>query len=257
MLPTYKENRVAYVLSMSLLAVLVLFVGVRTWNAALERKYIGKPSTVRDTISLSGEGKISSAPTLAMIQFGVVTQARTPTLAQSENATKMNAVQAAMKAMDIRERDIETSGYSMYPNYDYTRPSAQPPIMGYTVQQTVSIKVRDFEKVAQVLDRGVALGINQVNNVSFTIDDPKELQAQARLEALKDAKAKAEALADALGVDIVRVVSFSESAGGETPPYPMYARDMAMPMSEGAAAPSLEPGVQEVRANVTVTYEIR
>jgi uncharacterized protein YggE len=256
MMPTFKDQRAMYILMSTALVVLTVFLGVSTWNKSLEQKYIGKPSTVRDTISLSGEGKVSATPTLALVQFGVMTQSDTPAKAQSDNASKMNAVQAAMKQLGIQERDIETSGYTMYPNYDYSRSSAQPPIVGYTVQQNVSLKVRDFNKISQVLERGIALGINQVSGVSFTIDEPKELQAEARLEALKDAKKKAEALAEALGVDIVRVVSFSEASSYNPPsPYAAYAREgMGGDMS---ATPSLQPGTQEVYANVTVTYEIR
>jgi uncharacterized protein YggE len=115
MMPTFKDQRAMYILMSTALVVLTVFLGVSTWNKSLEQKYIGKPSTVRDTISLSGEGKVSATPTLALVQFGVMTQSDTPAKAQSDNASKMNAVQAAMKQLGIQERDIETSGYTMYP----------------------------------------------------------------------------------------------------------------------------------------------
>lgn len=251
---SYKEQPALLVLGGILLVVLTVFVGVKTWNAAVEHKYIGKPATVRDTITIQGEGKITSKPTLALVQFGVVTQSPTPAQAQSTNTAKMNTVTQAMKDLGIAEDDLETSGYSLNPNYDYSK--SPMVIQGYILTQNLSIKVRDFDKVGTVLERGVALGINQVNTVQFTIDEPAQLRDQARMEALEDAKKKADALARALGVDIVRVVSFSENGWSDPGPTPMYyGREAAV--SAMAPAPSIQSGTQDVQTSVSVTYEIR
>lgn len=252
---SYKEQPVLLALAGILLAVLVLFVGVKTWNAAVEHKYIGKPATVRDTITIQGEGKVTAKPTLALVQFGVVTQAATPAQAQSANTAKMNTVNQAMKELGIAVDDLETSGYNLNPNYDYAK--SPMTIQGYILSQNLSVKVRDFEKVGTVLERGVALGINQVNTVQFTIDEPAELREEARMKALQDAKKKADALADALGVDIVRVVSFSENGWSDPNPGVMYyARNEAV-SAAAPMAPSIQSGTQDVQTSVSVTYEIR
>ncbi len=251
---SYKEQPVLVALGGILLVVLTVFVGVKTWNAAVEHKYIGKPATVRDTITIQGEGKVTSKPTLALVQFGVVTQSPTPAQAQAANTAKMNTVTQAMKDLGIKEDDLETSGYALNPNYDYSK--SPMVIQGYILTQNLSVKVRDFDKVGTVLERGVALGINQVNTVQFTIDEPAQLREQARMEALEDAKKRAEALARALGVDIVRVVSFSESGWSDPGPTPMYyGREAAV--SAMAPAPSIQSGTQDVQTTVSVTYEIR
>lgn len=249
-----KEQPVVSALVGVLLVVLTVFVGVRTWNAVVEHKYIGKPVTVRDTITIEGHGKMTTKPTLALVQFGVVSQASTAAAAQRDNTTKMNAVIQAMRDLGVKEDDLETSGYSLNPNYDYNKsPYA---IMGYSVSQTLSVKVRNFDKIGEVLERGVALGINQVNTVQFSIDDPTSVRDEARMKALEDARKKAEALAEALDVDVVRVVSFAESSMSNPGPIPMYYREMAV-SSDGAAAPSIQSGTQDVEISVSVTFEIR
>lgn len=254
MFPSYKEQPFVHVLVSALFLALILFVGVRTWNAVAEHRFIGKPETVRDTITISGEGKVSAKPTLARVQFGVVTQAPTAAQAQNDNASKMNAVIAALQQLGIEKKDLETSGYYLNPVYDYSK--SPMTVQGYSLTQNLQVKVRDFDKVSTVLAKGVELGINQVNDVAFTIDDPKELQEAARMKALEDAKKKAENLADALDVNLVRVVSFSESSAGQPSPVPMYYRDAAV-SAAGPVAPSIQSGEQDVEMSVMVTYEIR
>lgn len=251
---SYKDQPVVYTLTSLVLLILALFIGVKAWNAGTEHRYIGKPSTVRDTITVDGSGKVSAKPTLASVRFAVVTQAGKAAQAQAQNTDKMNTVIAAMKVLGIKADDLQTSGYSLSPNYDYNRQPYQ--ILGYSVTQTLTVKVRDFDKVGQVLEQGVGLGINQVDAVSFTIDEPASTQEEARSKAIENAKQKAEKLADELGVQIVRVVSFSENGGGQ-PVY--YDRAiMAAPTAVGSApVPTIEPGTQEVSSNVSVTYEIR
>lgn len=252
---TYKEQPVAYVALSVLLVVLAIFGLVKTWNSYVEHKYIGKPTTVRDTIMIEGTGKVTAKPTLALVQFGVVSQAAAPGKAQTDNTNKMNAVIQAMKDLGIKADDLTTSGYSLSPVYDYSKNPYT--ILGYSVNQTLSVKIRSFDKIGTILERGVALGVNQVNNVQFTIDEPESSRDEARIKALQNAQKKADALAKALGVDIVRVVSFSESgAGGYPPPMPYY-RDSAVMNEQSAPAPDIQPGTQDVEMNVQVTYEIR
>ena len=147
-LPSYKEQPVIHVLVIALLTALVLFVGIRTWNGYTERAFIGKPDTVRDTISIAGEGKVSAKPTLARVQFGVVTQASTAAKAQADNTQKMNAVITALQQLGIEKKDLETSGYWLNPMYDYTKNPAL--IQGYTISQNLQVKVRDFDKLSTI-----------------------------------------------------------------------------------------------------------
>lgn len=248
-----KDNKFLQV-AMGLLAlVLIVFVGAKTRNALQEYHYIG--TSGRDTISIGGEGKVSAKPDLALANLGVTTDSPTVKDGQTQNTQKMNAIIAAIKAMGVEDKDIQTSNYSIYPKYDYS--NGKTTLSGYTVSQQVTVKVRNLDSVGDVLAKAGDLGANQVNGVSFTIDDPTSLQADARMKALEDARKKADVLARALGLTIVKVVTFSESSGN-VPPVPIpYMADKAYGIGGGGIpSPTVESGSLDVTSDVTVTFEV-
>lgn len=233
---------------------LVIFLGVKSRSMLEEYNYIGKQG--RDTINIEGQGKISARPDISMVSLGVTTESTKVKEAQSQNASKMNAIIEAVKAMGVEAKDIQTENYNLSPKYDWT--DGKQKLLGYIVSQNVSVKVRDMDKVGDIISKAGELGANQVGGIRFVIDDPKALEAQARDKAIDDARLKAKTLADKLGLNVVRVVSFSEYSGGVPTPAPYYtmAKD-AMNAQEMAAPPSIEAGSQDVVANVNVTFEIR
>ena len=233
--------------------VLVVFLGVQAWKGVLEARNVGIEPRDRDTFTITGEGKVSAKPTLAEVDLGLYSEGRDVPVVQEANTTKVNAIIAGMKQLGIAD-DIQTSNYNFGPKFDYTDGTAR--IIGYTVSQNLNIKVRDLTKVGTVLAKATELGSNQVNGVRFTIDDPTTVQQEARKEAIEDAKMKAEELARAMGVKIVKIVTFSESSGGgATPPIFAY---RAMDVAEQAApAPNIQTGSLDVQASVSVTFEIR
>ena len=237
----------------ALLVMLVLFTGAKAWNAFTEHREIGQVPRGRDTITIQGEGKVSGKPTLAQIDIGLYSEGKDVPEVQNQNSQKVNAMVAAMKELSIAEADLQTSHYSISPRYEY-KDGAQN-VIGYTVSQNVSVKVRDLAKVGTVLSKVGQLGANQVNGVNFTIDDPTALKQEARKEALQDARDKAEELAKALGVKITRVVTFAESSGSGIPPMPYaYKSEMAVAT---AIAPDIQAGSLDVVSQVSVTYEVR
>ena len=238
-----------------LLAVLVVFVGLKSWNAFAEHARIGVAVQDRDTITVSGMGKVSATPDIARLNLGVQTDAATVRAAQTENTTKMNAITAMLKEQGIKDEDLQTSGYSIYPRVNWT--NNRQDIIGYTVSQTVTAKVRELDKAGDILSRAGDLGANQVGGIDFTIDEPETLQDQAREHAIADAREKAEALAGQLGITLVKVVSFSE-AGTGGPIYPLYDRAVANEAGIGGALPSpdIQVGSQEVISNVSVVFEV-
>jgi uncharacterized protein YggE len=157
--------------------------------------------------------------------------------------------------MGIAEADMQTSNYSISPRYEYV--DGRQNIIGYSVSQNLSIKVRNLSQVGAVVSRAGELGSNQVNGVNFTIDEPSMIQQAARKEAIEDAEKKAMDLANALGVRLVRVVGFSESTPGSPVPMPIYRGEFDLAQSAAPVAPEIQPGELDVRATVTVTYEIR
>ncbi len=234
--------------------ILIVFLGVQAWKSVLEAYEVGHEPVGRDTIMISGEGKISAKPTLAELNLGLYSEGRDIPATQEDNAKKINAVIAALKGLGIAEADLQTSNYSIGPRYEYI--DGRQNIIGYSVSQNLMVKVRDLSQVGTVLSKAGELGTNQVNGVNFTIDEPASIQQEARKEAIADADKKALELARALGVRIVKVVGFSESTPGT--PVPLYAyRASDAVQNVAPIAPEVQPGELDVKANVTVTYEIR
>lgn len=211
-------------------------------------------------LSVSGEGEVRAVPDQAQLSAGVVSQAKTAAAALAANSTAMNEVFATLKKRGIPEKSIATSNFSINPQYPPYRQDApnedRSRIIGYEVSNQVTVIVDDVSKVGTVLDALVASGANQAGGVSFTIRDSKPLMRQAREDAVKDARAKAETLAKAAGVTLGSIVSINE--GGSYRPTPMFAGKMAMDMAAPSAPPPpVAPGEQSVTANVSIVWEIQ
>jgi uncharacterized protein YggE len=205
-------------------------------------------------LSVSGEGEVRAAPNAAQLSAGVVTAARTAAAALAENSKAMNAVFGTLHEAGIAERSIQTSGFSVSPQYATDKNGASTArITGYQVSNTVNVTVDDLGKTGPTLDALVASGANSIGEISFTIKDPKPLMAQARAAAVADAIARAQTLAKAAGVTLGPITSISES-GGYQPPRPMYR--MAA-MADNAAPPPIAGGEERVTASVSITWEIR
>lgn len=251
-LPSYLQ-----ILSGLLLAVLVVFVGLKSWNALAEHYRIGVAVRDRDTISVQGEGKVTATPDVALLNLGVQSDADTVRAAQTDNTKKMNAITAMLKEQGVKAEDIQTSGYSIQPRINWE--NGQQDIVGYTVNQNVTAKVRELDKAGDILAQAGDLGANQVGGIQFTIDDPQALQDEARQKAIDDAREKAQALAKQLGITIVKVVSFNESGQGG-PVYPMADRVMTLEAGGMGGAPSpapdIQPGSEEVMSDVQVVFEV-
>lgn len=207
------------------------------------------------TIAVTGEGKISAAPDIAELTFGVQTgRKETAKDAMASLKTGMDAVIAAVKGAGVAEKDISTDQFYLNPEYDWNEGIQIP--RGYQAQETLRVKVRDLDKVSDVLAAATNAGANQAGNVNFTIDDPEEARSEAREKAIAQAQEKARKLASDLGMRLGKVKGFSEG-GGVVPPVP-YMRSLAT-MESGAAdqAIPLPAGEQDVTAQVTLTYELK
>lgn len=217
-----------------------------------------------NSISVEGTGKVTAIPDIAKITFSVSEEADTAKDAQNRASEKMNAALELLTGMAIDEKDIKTTSYAISPKYSYPRPCYSgycPPdyeqtIIGYTVSQTVEVKVRDTAKAGDVLSALGEAGVSDLYGPSFTTDDPEALKAEARGKAIADARAKAGALAKDLGVQLVHVTGFFESTGG----YPIYygkAEALGIGGDTSGVVPSVPTGENEISVTVNVTYEVR
>jgi uncharacterized protein YggE len=202
-------------------------------------------------LSVSASAEVKRAPDVASMSAGVVTQAADANAAMRANAEQMQKVMAAIRAAGIADKDIQTSGINLNPNYRYAE-NQPPAITGYQASNNVNLKVRDLAKLGKVLDALVASGANQVNGPSFDIDKPDAVQDEARRAARENARARANMYAQALGLQVRRIVSISEG-GGFQPPMPMpMVRMQAMAKDAGT---EVAPGDNSVGASLAVVFE--
>jgi len=254
------------VTALAVLALLALYLLVQIFSEFKSMRYIGSGVSATNTITVSGEGEVSAVPDTATFSVTIQERAREVKDAQNKATEKGNAVIDYLKEQGIEDKDIQTADYSVYPEYEYSTKACEPNVYcvpgkqtltGYQVSQTITVKVRDTEQAGELLSGVGERGATQVSGLSFTIDDEEALQQAARDEAIAQAKEKADNLASALGVDVVRVVGFSEDGN-----YPMpyaYGRGVAMDTmsAEAKVAPSIPTGENKIISNVTITYEIR
>jgi uncharacterized protein len=241
-----------------------LFLLAAFFGKLKEIRFIGSGLDATNTISVQGEGKIERAPDTAKVSFTVRNESRDLKTAQNTVSTKIDAISKALKDLGVEERHIKTDSYTSYPQYNYPQqpcyggvcPSSSPTIRGYEVAHTITVAVKDLEKVDEVLGILGTNGVTDLSGPNFGFEDDKAVAREARDMAIADAREQAKALAKSLNVRIVRIVSFSESGVGS--PMPYYARDAVMNEASGAEkAPVLPVGDNTVRSNVTVVYEIR
>ncbi len=238
----------------TILTLFLVFAGFKQLVGAVNDFRNGGTNNIPQTVSFTGEGKVKAVPDTAKVEVGLVTEGKDSISVQNENTSKMNAVIKFLKDQGIKDEDIKTSNYNLSPKYDYNK--GKSTLVGYVINQMVAITVRDLTKVGRVLDGSVSSGANQVNSVSMFVDKPEEMKNKAREDAVKQAKEKASSASKIAGFKLGRVVSFYENSVGEPP---IYYETMMDGRGGGAAssAPQIEPGSQEIKISVTLTYLIK
>ncbi|MCJ7509416.1 MAG: SIMPL domain-containing protein [Dehalococcoidia bacterium] len=206
-------------------------------------------------LSVSGEGRASAAPDMAVLGLGVSAKASTVSAANSQAQGAMTALLDSLKAHGIQEKDIQTSGLSINPEYDYL--NNEQVLTGYRVSHMLQVKVRDIDRVGEVIDEAVQAGgdLLQIQSISLTIDDTTALRSQARQKAVADAQATAEELAALAGVTLGDPTYITES--NSTPYTQAYSYDRSVSYSaEAAPATEISPGELEVVVYVQISYTI-
>jgi uncharacterized protein YggE len=213
-------------------------------------------AAARPAISVTGEATASLAPDMALINLAVVRTEATARAALDGSNKGMADVLAAMKKAGVADKDLQTSGFFIQPQYDYSgdNDGKPPKLLGYQVGNTLTVRLRDLSKLGAVLDQAVTLGVNQGGDIRFLNDKPEPAIDKARAEAVRDALAKAKILADAAGVALGDVLEISDNAA-VADPVPM-AR-MSMAAKESADAVPVATGENSYRASVSVKVAIK
>ena len=202
------------------------------------------------TVSVTGEGHVAVAPDMATIALGVTTEGATAKAAMTTNSDALSAVMTRLKSTGIAERDLQTSGLSLGPRYDYDTSGGSQKVNGYVATNMVTVRVLALDTVGAVLDASITDGANTLNGITFGLQDNQAASDQARKAAVADARRKAELYAETLGAKLGRVVSLSEQGG------------MVMPMAMGAASFAKDASVPiangelSVDAGVSIVFEL-
>ena len=208
--------------------------------------------TPRPSIRTTGEATVTAKPDRAIIDVGVVTQAPTAQAAAAQNATQLDAALRDLKQAAGPAAQIKTISYALDPAYRYPREGGQPTIAGYTARNVVEVSTDDLAQAGKIIDAATRSGANTIQSLQFTLKNDREAHAQALREASLRAREDADAIAAALGVKILGVLSAEET--GVSQPRPIM-----MPMARMAEATAPTPiasGTVDIQAAVTLTVEI-
>jgi hypothetical protein len=208
------------------------------------------PSFVR----AAAEAVVTAKPDRAVLDIGVVTQAPTAQAASAQNATQLDAAIREIRTAMGAGSELKTIGYSVHPEYRYPQGGGQPKITGYTATNVLEVTLNDVSLVGKVIDVATQSGANTVTGLHFTLKDESAVKTRALREAAANARAKTEAMAQALGLRIVRVLSAEET--GTNIIRPLAGEMQSFARAAAAPATPVESGTIEVRANVTVTVEV-
>jgi uncharacterized protein YggE len=256
--------------------IFAVFLALEALSTLLGLHYIGQSNDLAYTITVGGHGEVLAVPDIATFSFSVVSDETTVAAAQQDAATKANAITAYLTGAGVDTNDIQTTDYSVSPQYNYQQAACPeqgtsasgaapgiivycPPnkqvLTGYEVSQQTTVKVRDTSKAGDLLSGVGSKGATEVSGLTFTTDDPEALTLEAREKAVADAQQQAQALAKSLGVSLGRVTSFydndAQNNGPQPAPYAVMSANAA-----SASAPNISVGQNDVTDDVSLTYEI-
>jgi len=249
------------ILTAFLIVSFVLLVSLTVWlNIDISNKIKeGRQIEAVNTITVTATGEIYAKPDLALATVSVITEAKTVTEVMTENTEKMNAVIDFVKGQGVEDKDLKTISFNIYPRYEWYEkgtcippcPSGKRVLIGYEIRQSLQVKIRNMEKIGDIIEGATAAGANQIDNLQLIIDKQDELKKQAREQAIEKAKAKANELASQLGVRLFKITNFTESAI-----FPYYGLEKAMGLGGDEGVPQIEIGENKIEATVNITYEI-
>jgi uncharacterized protein YggE len=259
-----KRVRISLSLTLTFLAA---FLFMQTIKTVKEYRYVGVGITPSNIITVSGEGEAFSVPDTAEFTFSILENAETAGEVQDVATKKANEAIKALVDNGIEEKDIKTVAYNLNPKYEWmvAKKCVRFPCeknrvqVGFELSQAIKVKVRNLDKAGEMLGIVTNTGVSSVSGLTFTIADEDSIKAEARKQAIDEAKTKAEKLAKDLGVSLVRIVGFSEDG---YMPSPVFTRNVsfdksAMSASSAEISPNIPAGENKLVSNVHITYEIR
>jgi uncharacterized protein YggE len=247
------------------LGALTLFLGVLTLFVIVKGVQSLNPQNAEanNTISVEGSADVYAVPDIATISFGAQATDKDVNGAQAKVEAVVSKAVAALAPLGVDKKDVQTTYYSANPQYEWGKCVEgvagcinNQRLVGYQVNETITVKVRDLAKVSDILGAIGATGVSDIQGPNFDVEDREALVQQAREEAIEKAKEKAKVLAKDLGVSLGRIVSFNDNSSY---PIPYYSKGMAMDLQaeNRAVAPTIEQGQNKITASISIVYKIR
>jgi uncharacterized protein YggE len=209
-----------------------------------------------NTLFVSGSASNQTKPDKVTVSLGVETTNNTAQAALTSNSNLMNKVLESLKAAGVRENETSTSTFSITPNYNYSSNNNQGRLIGFTVSNSIQIESSSIESVSKWIDAAVSAGVNNVNNIYFSLSNQKseEMKNSLLKNAIDSARIKADIASSAAGLKVIGVKSIIVGEAGSSPPVPVYSAKAL----DGAAASSTSiiSGQQEISASVSIVYLI-
>ncbi len=201
------------------------------------------------TLTVTGSATVQALPDQAILSLGVTTTGASAAAAMAANNDAISAVIARLIAAKVADRDMQTTGLSLYPNWGMNAAGTAQEVQGYTASTMLTVRIAALETAGTVLDAAITDGANTLNGLTFGLTDPRPLEDEARKAAVADARARAKILAEAAGEDLGPILSITEGGGGQQPMPMLYkaAADSAVPLAAG------EVGVS---ADVTIVWQL-
>lgn len=253
---------------MRILAALALFMFILALGsyASLNFQKIDFLNPAPATISVTGEGEVFAVPDIGQFSFSVLAENEDAAVAQETSGTKINDILGYLSEQGIEDKDIKTTYYNLSPKYKWI-PRTDCDLFGncgservqdgFQVTQTISVKIRDTKTSGAIIAGVGERGATNISSLDFTIDDTDLLKAEAREMAVADARVKAEALAEQLGVDIVRLASYSEGGGYYQSVYETKAMALALDEATGFGGAEMPVGEESMKVQINVVYVVR
>jgi uncharacterized protein YggE len=211
-------------------------------------------STLPRTITVVGEGTVKIKPDVAQANIGVEVMQPTVKEASREAKDIMDAVLVALKQQGIDEKDIQTSGFSIWADRPYSPEGMPSEKATYRVSNNVAVTIRDLDKVGAVLDAAIEAGANNIYGVNFSLADPSQVESEAREKAVADAQAKAQELAKLNDVQVGEVVSISEVVASGGGFYSSNFRESAAALGMGGGGGPISPGELALSLQLEIVY---
>jgi uncharacterized protein len=214
---------------------------------------------IQRTLTVTGTAEVTVIPDICYLSFGVTTEHKTSAgQAYKDNNLRMDALRAAIRSLGVEENDMQSRNFSVSPRYRYESRTEKRVFEGYSVHHTLAVNLRKLDKATDVLDAAMAAGASEVSSVTFTVENPKKYLGDARVEAIKAAQKKAETMAQAAGVTLLKPTSIYENEPGNYRfAYAQTANAWVDETTAGEGGASLAPGETKLSLTVNITYEIK